>query len=345
MKSTILKSALSGTFSLLLGSLACAQGAPTLRIADSLPAGFPMIRYSTGHFIERMEKSMPSAIKFAHFPAEQLGKSRDLLSLTQSGIVDIGYVVPALISDKLPLSAIGDLPGAAGSACQGVMAYWTLVRPGGLLDKEEFQPLGLRVLYVAGNPPYQVFTRNKVLNSPDDLKGLKIRAPSGGQAIIMRRLGAVPVNIPGSEMYESLSRGTVDGLLFPVPGVLGYDLGGLLKNMSVGQNFGNVMNMHVISLKKWNTLPEAVRKAMDEAGEAATRNVCARLDEDTAKDTETLKSKGLAVNAWSESDRQRVAEMRESVGDQWAADLDKRGKPGSVVLKAFRSALEDTQKR
>lgn len=345
MTTLVLKTCLAMAASCVVMGGALAQSAPTLRIADSLPAGFPMIRYSTGFFMERVEKATQSAIKFAHFPAEQLGKSRDLLSLTQSGIVDIGYVVPALISDKLPLSAIGDLPGAAESACHGVIAFWSLVRPGGILDKEEFQPLGLRVVYAAGNPPYQVFTRNKAINSLDDFKGLKIRAPSGGQAIIMRRLGAVPVNIPGSEMYESLSRGTVDGLLFPVPGVLGYDLGGLLKNMSVAQNFGNVMNMHVISLKKWNALSEGVRKAMDEAGDAATRNVCARLDEDTAKDTDSLRSKGLAVNVWPEADRQKVAEMRDSVGDQWAADLDKRGKQGTAVLKAFRAALAEARVR
>ena len=344
MKHAIVR-AFTGAVLALSTTAASAQGAPTLRIADSLPAGFPMIRYSTGFFVEQVERVSSGAVKFNHFPAEQLGKSRDLLSLTQSGIVDIGYVVPALISDKLPLSAIADLPGAAASACQSVLAFWSLIRPGGLLDKEELQPLGLRVLYAAGNPPYQVFTRNKPLNTIEDFKGLKIRAPSGGQAIIMRRLGAVPVNIPGSEMYESLSRGTVDGLLFPVPGVLGYDLGGLLKNMSVAQNFGNVVNMHVISLKRWNSLPEAVRKAMDDAGDAATRNVCRQLDEDSAKDTETLKGKGLAVNAWSAADQQKIAEMRDSVGEQWAADMDKRGKPGTAALKAFRAALASTPSR
>ncbi len=316
-----------------------AQNVPTLRIADSLPAGFPMIQYSTGFFVEQVGKMTNQAVKFEHFPAEQLGKARDLLSLAQSGVVDIGYVVPAFVSDKLPLSAIADLPGAAGSTCQSVLAFWSLIRPGGLLDKEEIQPLGVRVLYVAGNPPYQVFTRTKPLNTLDDFKGLKIRAPSGGQAIIMRRLGAVPVNIPGSEMYESLSRGTVDGLLFPVPGVLGYDLGGLLKHMSVGQNFGNVLNFHVISIKKWNALPEGVRKAMEEAGDAATRNVCMRLDQDAAKDTEALRAKGLKPSEWSAADQQKIREMRESVGEQWAADLEKRGKPGQSVLKAFHAAL------
>ena len=318
---------------------ALAQGPKlTFRIADSLPAGFPMIQYSTGFWMERVAKATNNAVKFEHFPAEQLGKARDLLSLTQSGVVDIGYVVPAFVSDKMPLSAVADLPGAASSTCESVLAFWSLAKSG-ILDKEDMQPNGVKVLYAAGNPPYQIFTRSKALRTLEDFKGLKIRAPSGGQAIIMRRLGAVPVNIPGSEMYEALSRGTVDGLLFPVPGVLGYDLGGLLKTMTVGQNFGNVINFHVISLKRWNELPANVRAAMEEAGDAATRNVCERLDADAAKDTETLKSKGLKVNDITAADQQKIREMRESVGEQWAADLDKRGKPGTATLKAFREVL------
>jgi TRAP-type C4-dicarboxylate transport system substrate-binding protein len=322
-----------------LAATAIAQTAKPLRVADSLPVGFPMTKYSSVFWMERVTKATNGAVKFEHYPAEQLGKARDLLSLTQSGIVDIGYVVPAFVSDKLPLSAVADLPGAASSTCESTLAFWKLAKDG-IVAKQEMSSNGVKVLFAAGNPPYQIFTRSKALGSIDDFKGLKIRAPSGGQAIIMRKLGAVPVNIPGSEMYEALSRGTVDGLLFPLPGVVGYDLSGLLKTMTLGQNFGTVMTMHVISVKRWNELPGSVRTAMEEAGDAATRNACERLDADVTRDAETLKTKGLKVNDIAAADQQKIRDMRDDVAAQWAADLDKRGKPGSAVLKAFREALK-----
>jgi len=50
---------------------------------------------------------------------------------------------------------------------------------------------------------------NKEIESPDDLKGLKIRIPGlGGD--VMSKLGASPVSLPGSQIYENLVSGSVD---------------------------------------------------------------------------------------------------------------------------------------
>lgn len=43
-----------------------------------------------------------------------MGKAKDLLSLTQSGVLDIGYVGPSYVSDKLPLFSVGELPELNG---------------------------------------------------------------------------------------------------------------------------------------------------------------------------------------------------------------------------------------
>ena len=50
---------------------------------------------------------------------------------------------------------------------------------------------------------------NKEINSPDDLKGLKMRIPGlGGD--VMAKLGASPVSIPGGQIYENLVSGAID---------------------------------------------------------------------------------------------------------------------------------------
>ena len=49
----------------------------------------------------------------------------------------------------------------------------------------------------------------KEINSPDDLKGLKMRIPGlGGD--VMAKLGASPVSLPGSQIYENLMSGAID---------------------------------------------------------------------------------------------------------------------------------------
>ena len=56
---------------------------------------------------------------------------------------------------------------------------------------------------------FQIFT-NKAVKRPQELKGQKIRV-SGTYEPFVKKLGAVPVTIPGGEIYTALERGTIDG--------------------------------------------------------------------------------------------------------------------------------------
>ena len=50
---------------------------------------------------------------------------------------------------------------------------------------------------------------NKEIESPDDLKGLKMRIPGDG-GDVMAKLGASPVSLPGGQIYENLVSGAID---------------------------------------------------------------------------------------------------------------------------------------
>ena len=64
-----------------------------LRAADSLPTGHYIAKALIEPFMERVSERTGKT-EFAYFPAQQLGKAKDLLSLTQTGVTDIGYVGP-----------------------------------------------------------------------------------------------------------------------------------------------------------------------------------------------------------------------------------------------------------
>src|SRR5574340_118633 len=111
---------------LLADREAMAAGVIELRIADSIPTGHLIHRVITKPFMEGVEKATKGQVKFKHFPGEQLGKAKDMLMLTQSGMTDIGYVGPAYVSDKLPLTAVLELPGAFSSYHQGNKVLWEM---------------------------------------------------------------------------------------------------------------------------------------------------------------------------------------------------------------------------
>ena len=68
--------------------------------------------------------------------------------------------------------------------------------------------------------------------------------------------------------------------------------------------------------------------------------MCGCLDKEEAEDLEKLKKNGVTVVRWSTADKKEIDASLATVANEWAAELDKRGKPGSEVLKAALEARD-----
>jgi len=323
-------------------SIAAAQAQTTtkIKIADSFPVGHYLPKYITTPMIERL-KANPAAkgIEFEYYPAEQMGKAKDFLSLVQSGVIDIAYVAPGFVSDKMPLSVVSELPLDFSGSCQATMAYWNLAKPGGLLDKKEFAPNGVRLLFTIVLPPYQIITR-KPFASLKDIEGMKIRASGSAKELVIKKLKATPVLMPTPDVYESLSRGTIDGVLFPFNSLAPYEIHKLSKTGTIGENFGTFVANWVISEKRFQSLPPAVQQDLSAMGEQLTKAACAQVEKDEAGDIEKVKAAGVKLTPLSAADKATVATVMQDVAKDWADSLDKRGKSGTEVLNAFKAGLK-----
>jgi TRAP-type C4-dicarboxylate transport system substrate-binding protein len=329
---------------LALAALAAVLGAPaqaqttTLRVADSLPVGHFFAERGIKFWAEEVRKQTKNAIEIQHFPAEQLGKAKDMLTLAMSGVADISYVVPSYVSDKMPLMTVSELPGMNRTSCQGTQAFMKLVR-GGVLDQKEMAPNGVVVLFAALLEPYQAYV-NKPVNSLDGLKGMKMRTAGAAQAAVIKAIGGVPVSMAAPETYDSLARGTLDGVVFPSASLLAYDLPGRLKSGTTDVSFGTVVLTYAMSTKRMQAFPPDVQKAMLAAGDAAARNVCEYLDGSLKQNQAKISAAGVTLFKLSDADRARLAEASATAQKEWAAQLDQRGKAGTEVLTAYRNALQ-----
>jgi len=321
---------------------ASAQEKTVLRVADHLPAGHFISEYAAKHWMKSVTEATKGAVQFEYYPAQQLGKAKDMLALTLSGVADIAYLGPAYISDKLPLSQVAELPGSFSTSCEGTMAYWKLAKDG-ILAQKEYAPNGVRVLFTYVFAPYQIYLASHELRTPADLKGLKLRSTGGPMDLMVEKLGAVPVRMSAPEVYESLSRGTVDGAVFPLSALLDYKLDPLVKYATVGENFGSFIAAYAISEKRWKTLPADVQQAMLQAGEETTRRTCEMADKDIAPNLKKLEKQGVTLVTFPDAERQRLKTLLEPIAADWARGLDRRGKPGTQVLKAFNEALRDVK--
>lgn len=322
---------------MLLTAGAQAQNKITLRVADSFPTGHYIVDYATKFWMDSVTKATNGQVTFEYYPAEQLGKAKDLLSLALSGVADVAYVAPSFVSDKMPLSAVSELPGGPASSCATSNAYWKLSKDG-ILFQREFQPNGVRPMFGVVISGYQIFTKNKI-DSLKSLEGLKLYTAGGAKELMVRKLKAVPIKMATPEVYESLSRGTIDGVMFPYASLFPYNVHTLVKYATVGENFGAFAASYVINESRFRKLPENVQKAMIDAGDAAVARACALIDKDTEGYLDKLKQMGITLLTLSAAERKDLDATIDSIGQEWADNLNKRGKPGSEVLKAWQDAL------
>lgn len=313
-----------------------AQAQVKIKIADAYPNGHFVAENTVKVFMAEAKKLSGGKVDFEYYPSEQLGKVRDFLRLMQSGVAEMANITPSYVSDKMPLTGVSELPGGYASSCQGTMAMWQMSREG-MLAKQEFEANGIRLLIAYTFAPYQLFTSKKI-TSLDEMKGLKIRSLGPVMDITIRKLGAVPLQIVATETHEALSRGTLDGTFNNIATIFGYDLTSLLKSATRHEQLGGAFITYSIREQTWKSLSPDVQKALETAGENATRFGCKASDEFLTPAYQKLEGAGVAVFQPSQAERERVKALLASVGEEWAEGMEKRGRPGKAALQAFREA-------
>lgn len=313
----------------------------TLKIADSLPADHIITQNTTDVFMQRVKEELGDRVAFEHYPAQQLAKAKDILSITQAGIADIGYIVPSYVSEKMPLGGVVELPGEISSSCEGSLAFRNLVQPGGMLDELEIQPNGIRVLYNVALSPYQaIFSKRAGVESLGDFEGMKMRSNPGAMELSLQSVGAAPVRMTPPEIFDAMTKGTIDGALLPFTSTFSYGLDQIVGSATENANFGTVGITYSISEAKWNSLPEDIQDVLTRVGQEVTESACSAFDEAEKELAAELSEKGATVFRLSDEETAELSASFENVAQDWAETLDSRGKKGSDTLSAFREQVE-----
>jgi tripartite ATP-independent transporter DctP family solute receptor len=159
---------------------------------------------------DRIFKATDGRLKISVFPTSQLGSDTDCLSQVRSGALEIFQLSPVIMATLLPVAAISGicfafkdyktvwsaLDGDLGKLVRGEIAKVGLVASDRIFDN------GFRV----------ITTSTHQINTPDDLKGVKMRVPASPLWTSMfKALGAAPATVNWSEAYSALQTKIVDG--------------------------------------------------------------------------------------------------------------------------------------
>jgi tripartite ATP-independent transporter DctP family solute receptor len=143
------------------------------------------------------------------YPSQQLGTERECLELLQIGSLDMTKVSAAVMENFAPKMKVLSLPFLFRDRQHSFQVLDGSIGKELLDDGEKYWLKGM-AYYDAGSRSF--YTKEKPVNTPDDLIGLKIRVQESRTAMEMvKSLGGSPTPISWGELYTSLQQGVVDG--------------------------------------------------------------------------------------------------------------------------------------
>lgn len=310
-----------------------------LKLADTQSVKHPVSVDGAQYFIKRVGELSGGKVKITHYPAEQLGKSKDTLEiLAGGGITDISFIGPSWYPGKLPLSTVGDLPGMYVDAVAASKATWKVLST--TIYEKELKKRGIRPLIAVLTPTYQVLS-TKPIDDLANLSGMKIRSPGGTFENAAVALKATPVSMPANESYEALQKGVLGGAFANYIVAEGQKLNELIKFGTFGAPLGSFNNTYCINQKVWDSLPPEAQKILSKAGEETMDHLNAALAKREVELAKKWEQSGtMKVKYLNGAEQKKLFELLQPVQAKWVSDMDQRGLNGKEILAEFRKHLQ-----
>lgn len=316
------------------------EGHTVIRIADGFSATHPIGKNGAQNFVETLEQKGPEVgLDIEYFANGQLGKPRDLPAVLRTGIAQISVVTPSHVGAHLPLSNVGDLPGFTNDACVGGDAMLEVMQPGTTLYESELAPRDIRPLWIAFLPGYEAMSGSFPIDSPEVLDGKVLRSTGGALDRVVEESGAAGVAMPLQDMYEAISRGTVEGTFASPLSVTPYRLEEVIGYATEGAQLGSVAVTYSVSNEVWSDLNEDQREVISDAARVAQEEVCAGLNSSMEESLAAMREAGTQFHVVTEEERPQWQKVAEPVREKWVADLESVGLPARAVLDEFTQAL------
>ena len=282
---------------------------------------------------EKINKMTNGKVKVTFFPGGALGKTPDHYALAEKGIADIIYILHDYTPGRFPMTSVFELPFMIPSATKTSTAMWKVYEKFPEFRKEYSK---VKTLALFCHPGGHFNTVKTPIKSIDDLKGMKFRTASPHVTKALKVFGAVPVNMPVTEAYTALERGVVEGTVLPWEGNFVFKLAELLK-WSTEVDFYTMTMMVVMNKKKWDSLPDDVKKVIDETTGMAMSQECGKVYDEARPIMKSLcLKKGMQVveGGLPPADMKRLHDLTIPLRNEWIEDMNARGLPGKAVLDA-----------
>lgn len=247
---------------------------------------------------EEVNKRTNGAVKITVYPSESLMKTPEFFKAMLQKSVEIAHLPSTFISTEVKEIAPLDVPGLINM--EKFTKVDQTIRP---IIQKILNKYDIRYLFPSHEGETIFYLRKKkVIHSPADLKGLRIRAHGYWVGKTISAWGGTPAFIPPADVSVAFERGAVDGGYTGWPFVMAYKLFEQAPYVTwVG--YQNMWAFVAITGDAWRKLTPEQRKVMEDVGvEAANLNV-RLLNETREKFKEIVKQRGGEIYYLTEKEK------------------------------------------
>ena len=179
------------------------------RYANNVVVAHP-VNVQLAKAVAKIREESSGRIEIQIFPTNQLGGDTAMLSQLRAGAIEMFNLSGLILATFVPVASINGI----GFAFKDYQKVWSAMDgPLGVYVRGAIEKSGLIALDKMWDNGYrQITSSTHPINSPEDLRGFKIRVPvSPLWTSMFKALGASPASINFSEVYSALQTKIVEG--------------------------------------------------------------------------------------------------------------------------------------
>jgi tripartite ATP-independent transporter DctP family solute receptor len=243
-------------------------------------------------FAKRVNEKLAGKVKVTVFNNSQLGNERELLQKLKIGTVDLSQP-STIMSTIAPEFGVFDMPYLLkdrGHVKRFVdKIFWSDLAP-----KSEAK--GYKIIAVYENGFRHITNNKRPIDTPADLKGLKIRIPKGvWRQHMFEAYGAVPAPMEFSELFVALQSGVMDGQENPLSNIYGAKLNEVQKYLSLTSHV-YTPSFLTVGTERWKKLPPDIRTEIEKIAQEVQPWALASGEKEDVDLLEKLKASGIQIN-------------------------------------------------
>jgi len=276
-------------------SASAAEKQIRLRLSNGLALGTYQNTVLIPDFVKEVKEKSNGRATIENYPAKSLFGHIATADSLHRGAVEMGFSSINHFVGYSPVMAFNDYAFLVSDVASWKKNYdETFEITSRILNK-----IGVKLLSFV---PYSstVIISDKLINTPADVKGLRIRGISDPFFDCIKAWGGVPAAMNPSEAYDAMAKGSLDGIMSGWDSVKSrkyYEIAGYVAGPTASPIWGYMMNLNT-----WNGLPKDIQEIVQQAADHSSQKGMAGQDKYDEETIALLRGKNMQVKVFTPED-------------------------------------------